>query len=308
MGWIQRLNEGLTRTRSAVRGSLDKLLGRTADPALLEELETALVLSDLGAPVVKRTMDQLKQGLLGTNASQLLTVQTVLKETLLQALIPATGPNLEDLIARGTKPFVILAVGVNGVGKTTTLAKIAQRLANGGLKPLLVAGDTFRAAAIDQLKVWSDRIGAELVCHRHGADPAAVAFDGLMAAKARNADVVLIDTAGRLHTKSNLMDELRKISRVLKQGMPEAPQEVLLVIDATVGQNALVQARQFNQAVGVTGIVLTKLDGTARGGIVVAIADELKLPVRLIGVGESAEDLQDFRPEPFVDALIGLPV
>lgn len=308
MGWIQRLNEGLTRTRSAVRGSIDKLLGRTADPALLEELENALVLSDLGAPVVKRIMDQLKQGLLGTDASQSLTVQTVLKQTLLQALIPATGPTLEDLIAKGSKPFVILAVGVNGVGKTTTLAKIAQRLVHGGFRPLLVAGDTFRAAAIDQLKIWAERIGAEFVCHRHGADPAAVAFDGLLAAKARKADVVLIDTAGRLHTKSNLMDELRKISRVLKQGMPEAPQEVLLVIDATVGQNALAQARQFHQAVGVTGLVLTKLDGTARGGIVVAIADELKLPVRLIGVGESAEDLQDFRPEPFVDALIGTPV
>ncbi|SLM46893.1 Signal recognition particle receptor FtsY [Nitrospira japonica] len=307
MGWIQRLNKGLTRTRSAVRGSLDKLLRRSADPALLEELETALILSDLGSPVVTRTMDHLRQGLLGTNASQSHTVQTVLKQTLLQALAPATGPTLDDLITRGSKPFVILAVGVNGVGKTTTLAKIAQRLVNGGLKPVLVAADTFRAAAIDQLKVWSDRIGAEFVSHRHGADPAAVAFDGLMAAKARNADVVLIDTAGRLHTKSNLMDELRKISRVLKQGMPEAPQEVLLVIDATVGQNALVQARQFNQAVGITGLVLTKLDGTARGGIVVAIADELKLPVRLIGVGESAEDLQDFHPEPFVDALIGTP-
>jgi fused signal recognition particle receptor len=211
------------------------------------------------------------------------------------------------LIDQGAKPFVILAVGVNGVGKTTTIAKVAQRLAQGGRQPLLVAGDTFRAAAIDQLQVWADRIGANVIRQRHGADPAAVAFDGIAAAKARAADVVLIDTAGRLHTKSNLMDELRKMKRVIGQELPGAPHEVLLVLDATVGQNALVQARQFHEAVGVTGIVLTKLDGTARGGIVVAIAEELNLPVRLIGVGEGIEDLQDFNPEAFVAALFGQP-
>jgi fused signal recognition particle receptor len=171
---------------------------------------------------------------------------------------------------------------------------------------LLVAADTFRAAAIDQLQVWADRIGVGLIRHRHGSDPAAVAFDGLAAAKARKIDVLLIDTAGRLHTKSNLMDELRKIKRVLEQALPGAPHEVLLVLDASVGQNSLSQARQFHQAVGVTGLVLTKLDGTARGGIVLAIADELKIPVRLIGVGEAVEDLQDFQSEAFVDALLGL--
>jgi fused signal recognition particle receptor len=211
------------------------------------------------------------------------------------------------LIDQAPKPFVILAVGVNGVGKTTTIAKVAQRLAQSGRQPLLVAGDTFRAAAIDQLQVWADRIGAKVIRQRHGADPAAVAFDGIAAAKARAADVVLIDTAGRLHTKSNLMDELRKMKRVIGQELPGAPHEVLLVLDATVGQNALVQARQFHEAVGVTGIVLTKLDGTARGGIVVAIAEELNLPVRLIGVGEGIEDLQDFNPEAFVAALFGQP-
>lgn len=307
MGLFQRLSEGLTKTRSIVRGSLDRLLGRAADPALLEEFEEALISSDLGVHVAERVMKRLKESLKGTDASQAVRVQGALQQTLLDVLTPADGPSLEQLIANGPKPFVILAVGVNGVGKTTTIAKIAQRLAQGGRVPLLVAADTFRAAAIDQLQVWADRIGVELIRHRHGADPAAVAFDGLAAAKARGADVVLIDTAGRLHTKLNLMDELRKIKRVIGQELPGAPHEVLLVLDATLGQNALAQARQFHQAVGVTGLALTKLDGTARGGIVVAIADELKLPVRLIGVGETVEDLQDFQPRAFVDALLGMP-
>jgi fused signal recognition particle receptor len=306
MGWLQRLTEGLTKTRSAVRGSLDRLLGRAADPALLEDFESALISSDLGMPVTERVMKRLKQSLEGTDASQAVRVQGALQQTLLDVLAPASGPSLEQLIAKGPTPFVILAVGVNGVGKTTTIAKIAQRLVQRGRVPLLVAADTFRAAAIDQLQVWADRIGVGLIRHRHGADPAAVAYDGLAAAKARKVDVVLIDTAGRLHTKSNLMDELRKITRVIAQELPGAPHEVLLVLDATLGQNALAQARQFHQAVGVTGLALTKLDGTARGGIVVAIADELKRPVRLIGVGEAAEDLQDFQPAAFVDALLGL--
>ncbi len=305
MGWLQRLSEGLTKTRDVVRGSLDRLLGRAADPALLEEFEEALLASDLGARVVERVMGRLKKQLQGTDASQAGLVQRTLRDTLLDVLTPVQGLSLEALLAKGPKPFVILAVGVNGVGKTTTIAKIAQRLVQAGKVPLLVAADTFRAAAIDQLQVWADRVGVEVIRHRHGSDPAAVAFDGIAAAKARQVDVVLIDTAGRLHTKSNLMDELRKITRVIAQECPGAPHEVLLVLDATVGQNALAQARQFHQAVGVTGLVLTKLDGTARGGIVVAIAEELKLPVRLIGVGESVEDLQDFQSEAFVDALIG---
>jgi len=307
MGWFQRLNEGLTKTRSVVRGSLDRLLGRAADPALLDEFEAALISSDLGVSVTERVMDRLKQSIQGTDGSQAVLVQKALQQTLLDVLTPASGPPLEQVIANGPKPFVILAIGVNGVGKTTTIAKIAQRLVQGGRVPLLVAADTFRAAAIDQLQVWADRVGVELIRHRHGADPAAVAYDGLAAAKARQVDVVLIDTAGRLHTKSNLMEELRKINRVIGQELPGAPHEVLLVLDATLGQNALAQARQFNQAVGVTGLALTKLDGTARGGIVVAIADELKLPVRLIGVGEAVDDLQDFQPQAFVEALLGMP-
>ena len=308
MGWLQRLNEGLSKTRSAVTGSLDRLLGRTADPALLEEFEVALIASDLGAPVAERIIDRLKQSLQGTDASKAAHVQKTLQNTLLEVLKPASGPPFEQLLEKGPKPFVVLVVGVNGVGKTTSIAKLAQRLVQGGKVPLLVAADTFRAAAIDQLQVWADRVGLGLIRHRHGADPAAVAYDGLTAAKARQADVVLIDTAGRLHTKSNLMDELRKVARVIGQEVPGAPHEVLLVLDATLGQNALAQARQFHQAVGVTGLALTKLDGTARGGIVVAIADELKLPVRLIGVGEAVEDLQDFQPQAFVDALLGLSV
>jgi fused signal recognition particle receptor len=305
MGWLQRLSDGLTKTRDVVRGSLDRLLGRVADPALLEEFEATLIASDLGTRVVDRVIERLKKQLQGTDASQPSRVHTELRDTLLDVLTPVQGLSLESLFAKGPKPFVILAVGVNGVGKTTTVAKIAQRLVQAGKVPLLVACDTFRAAAIDQLQVWADRVGVDVIRHRHGADPAAVAFDGIAAAKARQVDVVLIDTAGRLHTKSNLMDELRKITRVIAQECPGAPHEVLLVLDATVGQNALSQARQFHQAVGVTGLVLTKLDGTARGGIVVAIAEELKLPVRLIGVGESVEDLQDFQSDAFVDALLG---
>lgn len=308
MGWLQRLHEGLSKTRSVVRGSLDRLLGRAVDPALLEEFEAALIASDLGAPVAERIINRLKQSLQGTDASQAAHVQETLQHTLLDVLSPASGLSFEQLMAKGPKPFVVLVVGVNGVGKTTTIAKLAQRLVQGGRVPLLVAADTFRAAAIDQLQVWADRVGVGLIRHRHGADPAAVAYDGLAAAKARQIDVVLIDTAGRLHTKSNLMEELRKVTRVIGQELPGAPHEVLLVLDATLGQNALAQARQFHQAVGVTGLALTKLDGTARGGIVVAIADELKLPVRLIGVGEAVDDLQDFQPRAFVNALLGLSI
>jgi fused signal recognition particle receptor len=307
MGWMQRLSEGLTKTRSAVRGSLDRLLGRAVDQAVLEEFEAALITSDLGVPVTDRVITRLKEALKGTDASQVAHVQNTLRQTLLDVLAPASGPSVEDLIAHGPKPFVMLVVGVNGVGKTTSMAKLAQRLVQKKRLPLLVAADTFRAAAIDQLQVWADRIGVEVIRHRQGGDPAAVAYDGIVAAKARQVEVVMIDTAGRLHTKSNLMEELRKVTRVIGQALPGAPHEVLLVLDATVGQNALAQARQFREMVGVTGLALTKLDGTAKGGIVVAIADELKLPVRLIGVGEDVDDLQDFQPRAFVDALLGLP-
>lgn len=306
MSWLKRLSEGLAKTRDAVRGSLDRLIGRGPDPAALDELEAALITADLGVHTVQRLMERVQTELRrrdfdASDPSRRLLL--ALKDTILAQLRGCEGPPVERLIEQGSKPYVILAVGVNGVGKTTTVAKLAQRLRQGGKAPLLVAADTFRAAAIEQLEVWAKRVGVDVVRHHQGADPSAVVFDGLSAAKARGADVVLIDTAGRLHTKANLMDELKKMKRVLARELPGAPHEVLLVVDATVGQNALSQARLFNDAVGVTGIVLTKLDGTARGGIVVAIAEELKIPVRLIGVGEAAEDLQDFHAQEFVDAL-----
>lgn len=305
MGWFQRLTEGLGKTRHVVQQSLDRFLGRTPDEELLEELEAALLAADLGARAVDRLMQQVREETRGADAQTWEGLQNVLSRSLYSILKTASGPAIDQLVNEGPKPFVILVVGVNGVGKTTTIAKIAQRMTQAGRRLLLVAGDTFRAAAIEQLQVWGDRVGVEVIRQRHGADPAAVAFDGIAAARSRMVDVVLVDTAGRLHTKSNLMDELRKVKRVIAQELPGAPHEVLLVLDATVGQNALAQARQFHEAVGVTGIALTKLDGTARGGIVVAIAEELKLPLRLIGVGEEADDLQDFNAEAFVAALFG---
>ena len=300
MSWLQRLSDGLTKTRNKVRQSVDRLIGRGPSPEMLDDLEASLIAADLGIRTVDRFMERLRESR-GNGTPE--GVLDVLKSTILDVLQRCEAEPLERLIERGARPFVILAVGVNGVGKTTTLAKLAQRLAQQGKKSLLVAGDTFRAAAIEQLETWGDRIGIDVIRHRHGADPAAVVFDGLAAAKARGVDVVLIDTAGRLHTKSNLMDELRKITRVLAREVPGAPHEVLLTLDATVGQNALSQAKQFHETVGVTGIALTKLDGTARGGIIVAIAEELKIPVRLVGVGEGADDLQDFHAKEFVDAL-----
>ena len=305
MGWFQRLSDGLGKTRTVVQQSVDRLLGRVPDAALLEELEAALLSADLGARVVERLMEQVTQEARGTQAQTVEGLRSVLSRTLYNVLAPTSGVTFGSMVEGGPKPFVILVVGVNGVGKTTTIAKIAQRMVQAQRRTLLVAGDTFRAAAIEQLQVWGDRIGAEVIRQRHGADPAAVSFDGIVAAKARAMDVVLIDTAGRLHTKSNLMDELKKVKRVIARELPDAPHEVLLVLDATAGQNALAQARQFHEAAGVTGLAVTKLDGTARGGIVVAIAEELRLPIRLIGVGEGAEDLQDFNPEAFVAALFG---
>ena len=300
MGWLQRLSEGLTKTRDKVRQSVDRLVGRGPSPEVLDDLEASLISADLGIRTVDRFMARVRQSR-GNGTPE--GVLDILKSTILETLRTCEAEPLERIVDRTARPFVILAVGVNGVGKTTTLAKLAQRLTQQGRKTLLVAGDTFRAAAIEQLEMWGARIGVDVIRHRHGADPAAVVFDGLAAAKARGVEVVLIDTAGRLHTKSNLMDELRKVTRVLAREVPGAPHEVLLALDATVGQNALSQAKQFQEAVGVTGIALTKLDGTARGGIVVAIAEELKIPVRLIGVGEGAEDLQDFHAKEFVDAL-----
>jgi fused signal recognition particle receptor len=301
------LNDGLGKTRNALRQSLDRFLSRATDPSLLDEFEEALLHADLGVRVVDRLMKQVREQAHAAEGETQEGVRNLLSRTLYNLLKDVAGSPIELVINQGPRPFVCLVVGVNGAGKTTTIAKLAQRLKSAGRRTLLVAGDTFRAAAIEQLQVWADRIGVDMIRHRHGADPAAVAFDGIAASKARAVDVVLIDTAGRLHTKSNLMDELRKMKRVIGQELPGAPHEVLLVLDATIGQNALAQARQFHQAVGVTGLVLTKLDGTARGGIVVAIAEELKIPVRLVGVGEGVDDLQDFNAEAFVAALFGQP-
>jgi fused signal recognition particle receptor len=305
MSWIDRLHDGLAKTRAALSGSLDRLFSQGPDQAVLEELEATLLAADLGARAVGRLLDRLREEARSGSRPERGRVIEALKGVLLETLDVRPHEPIEQLIDKGPKPFVVLAVGINGVGKTTTVAKLAQRLKQAGATPLLVAADTFRAAASEQLELWGSRIGVDVVRHKQGADPSAVVFDGLAAAKARGVGAVLIDTAGRLHTKANLMEELKKVKRVLARELPGAPHEVLLVLDGTVGQNALAQAKRFHEAVGVTGIALTKLDGTARGGVVVAIAEELKIPVRLIGVGESAADLQDFDARSFVDALLG---
>ncbi|RMH06875.1 MAG: signal recognition particle-docking protein FtsY [Nitrospirae bacterium] len=301
MAWFDRLKQGLHKTRQSVQESLRRLMGGAPDAQTLEELEAALLGADVGVAVTQRLLHHVKtQGTRGGDSLALL------KEALGEILIPAQSAPLEHLIAQGPQPFVILTVGVNGVGKTTTIAKLASRFKKQGLSPLLVAADTFRAAAIEQLEVWGKHIGVDVIKHRQGADPSAVAFDGVTAAKARKSGVVLIDTAGRLHTKHNLMDELKKMKRVIARELPEAPHEVLLILDGTIGQNALVQARQFHEAIGVTGLAITKLDGTAKGGILVAIASTLAIPVRLVGVGEQEDDLQDFQAQAFVDALLAV--
>ena len=297
MGWIERLKEGLNKTRKGVHRSLLQLVGQGHDPAVLEEVEASLLGADVGVRAVDRLMERLRDEVGGDS------IQT-LKDTLVEILAPAQSDSIETVIRSGPKPFVILAVGVNGVGKTTSMAKLASRLKRQGLTPLLVAADTFRAAAIEQLEIWGNRIGVDVIKHRQGADPSAVVFDGLAAAKARGVDVVLIDTAGRLHTKVNLMDELKKMKRIIGREMPGAPHEVLLTLDGIIGQNALAQVKQFHEAIGVTGLALTKLDGTSKGGVVVAIAEEFAIPVRLIGVGEQEEDLQDFHAREFADALL----
>ena len=300
MGWIDRLKEGLGKTRKGVQRSLMQMLGSGLDAEVLEEVEASL----LGADVGVRTTDRLIERLRATAGGDPQEAIHELQRAMADILASVESKPFDELIRMGPNPFVILAVGVNGVGKTTSMAKLAGRLRKQGLTPLLVAADTFRAAAIEQLEVWGKRIGADVIKHRQGADPSAVVFDGLVAAKARGVDVVLIDTAGRLHTKVNLMDELKKMKRVLDRECPGAPHEVLLTLDGTIGQNALAQARQFHEAIGVTGLALTKLDGTSKGGVVVAIAEELSIPIRLIGIGEQEEDLQDFHAQAFAEALL----
>ena len=301
MSWLKRLQDGLSKTRKAVQQSFKKMTGTSIDPEDLEEVEAALLQADMGVRTVSQFMETVKEQAGGFQGA---TPLQVLRTLLMDILKRAESDHLVDQIRKGPRPFILLMIGINGVGKTTTMAKLGHRFIREGLKPLFVAGDTFCAAAIEQMEIWGQRSGIEVIRHQQGSDPAAVVYDGIMAAKARKADVVLIDTAGRLHTKVNLMDELKKIKRIIHREMAGAPHEVLLVLDGTLGQNTIAQARQFHEALGVTGLALTKLDGTSRGGVVVAIVQELDLPIRLIGVGESAEDLQDFQAEAFVNALL----
>lgn len=273
---------------------------KVVDEALLKDLETQLILADVGADETKIIIDRLRDYITKHELATWDEILPIIKEQLLELLNPLSQPLI---INDKIKPYVIVIVGVNGSGKTTTIGKLAKELQKRGKKIMLAAADTFRAAAIEQLKIWGERNGVSVIAHHANADSAAVAYDALKAAEARGIDVLLIDTAGRLHTQSNLMDELKKIKRVLSKNDPSVPHEVLLVLDATIGQNALNQAREFNEAVGVTGLIMTKLDGTAKGGIVFAIAKELQLPFRFVGTGEGIDDLKPFHADEFIDAL-----
>ncbi|EGW55943.1 signal recognition particle-docking protein FtsY [Candidatus Endoriftia persephonae] len=301
-GLFSRLKERLSRTRSNLSDGLaNLLLGRKEiDDELLEELETLLLTADVGVDATSRIIDDLTGRVKRKELSDPEALSRILKQQLLAILESCAPPPPPPPPGR---PLVVLMVGINGAGKTTTIGKLTRRLKHEGQEVMLAAGDTFRAAAVEQLQSWGERNQVPVVAQHTGADSASVIFDALQAATARNIDVLIADTAGRLHTKTNLMDELAKIARVLKKIDPEAPHEVLLVVDAGTGQNAVNQALQFNQTVSLSGVVITKLDGTAKGGVIFAIADKLKLPIRFIGVGESVEDLREFNPQEFVDAL-----
>lgn len=300
MGLLGNIKKGLQKTRSMLQGRLGALFSRRRfDDDFYDELEEILIGADVGLQTSLELVEKLRENVQKGRISEPEQVVDLLKEMLLDILGKETVP----LAVSEEKPMVILMLGVNGVGKTTTIGKLAARYRKEGEKTLLVAGDTFRAAAIEQLEIWAKRSKSDLIKHQQNADPAAVIFDGIAAAKARGSDLVLCDTAGRLHNKANLMEELKKIYRVIGKALPGAPHEVLLVLDATTGQNALAQAKVFNEAANLTGIVLTKLDGTAKGGIVVAVARELQLPVKLVGVGESIDDLQPFDPQEYVEGL-----
>jgi fused signal recognition particle receptor len=304
-GFIARLRAKLNRGDSWLTYDLANLLpGGKIDDAVLDEIETRLIGADVGIETTEKVVGSLR----GQVARKELGNLESLLGALRRSMLGIVGPVSQPLAVDGSKqPFVILVVGVNGSGKTTTIGKLARRLTSEGHKVVLAAGDTFRAAAIEQLQIWGERNSVPVIAQGAGADPAAVIFDALQSAQARGADVLIADTAGRLHTQSNLMEELKKVKRVLGRLDPSAPHEVLLVLDAGQGQNALAQAQQFHQALGVTGLVLTKLDGTAKGGIVLAIADRLKIPLRFVGVGESAEDFGVFDAETFVDAVLTPP-
>jgi len=297
-GFLARLR---ARVNRGAAWALDLLPGRQIDAALLEELETRLLTADVGVAATETILAGLRQKVARAELADAKALESALADSLLEILAPVERPLVVD---RTRKPFVILVVGVNGAGKTTTIGKLARRLKAEGLSVMLAAGDTFRAAAVEQLAVWGERHGVPVISQAPGADPAAVVFDAFQAARARGADVLIADTAGRLHTQSHLMDELAKIARVMKRQDPAAPHEVLLVLDAGLGQNAVRQAEQFSEAIGVTGIAVTKLDGTAKGGVVIAIARRFGLPIRFVGVGEQAEDFGIFDARTYVEGLL----
>ena len=301
MGFFDKIKAGMAMTRDALSNTLGSVFSGFSeiDDDFYDELEESLILADLGVDTSVKAVAALRKAVKEQHLKTTEEAKTALKDILVDMLnVGDTELNLS------TKPSVILVIGVNGVGKTTTIGKIAKQLVDQGKNVLLVAGDTFRAAAADQLEIWAGRSGASIVRQHEGADPASVVYDGIQAAKARDVDVILIDTAGRLHNKTNLMNELNKISRIVARELPEASKEVLLVLDGTTGQNGLIQARQFKEIAGVTAMALTKLDGTAKGGIVIAVADALQIPVKFVGVGEQADDLMPFVARDFVEALI----
>ena len=301
MGFFDKIKSGLTKTREALSNTLDAVFSGFTELVadFYDELEESLILADLGVETVTKVMKELRRQASRRGLSTTQEAKDCLKEILKDMLnVGSTELNLS------TSPAVILVIGVNGVGKTTTIGKLATQLGKQSKQVTLVAGDTFRAAAADQLEIWAERSGAAIVRQKEGADPASVVFDGIQSAKAKGSDVILIDTAGRLHNKTNLMNELNKISRIVERELPVAAREVLLVLDGTTGQNGLIQAKQFKEIAGVTAVAITKLDGTAKGGIVIAVADTLQIPVKFVGVGEQAEDLMPFVAEDFVEALI----
>lgn len=299
MGFFSKIKEGLKKTKDSVFGQVHELFKnmRKVDEELLEELEELLIMADVGYASSEKIISELRNELKEQKIQGGDEALEVLKEILVKAIGEDEGLHLH------TAPSVILVIGVNGVGKTTTIAKLSAQLKAEGKKVILAAADTFRAGAIDQLQVWADRVGVDLIKQGEGADPAAVVFDAVSAAKKRNADVLIVDTAGRLHNKKNLMDELSKINRILDRELPDASRENLLVIDATTGQNAVNQAKEFKNTAQITGLVLTKLDGTAKGGIVFSVKEELDIPVKFVGVGEKIDDLQPFEAKSFVEAL-----
>ncbi len=301
-GFFQRLRARLSAGASRLTQGLKEILpGRKIDAVILDELETRLILADVGVGATARILEELRRKVARSELGDVDALLRALQDAMVAILKPVERPLRIDPAIR---PYVILVIGINGAGKTTTIGKLAHRLMADGHKVMLASGDTFRAAAREQLETWAERNGVAVVAQQHGAEPAAVIFDGLQAARARNIDVLIADTAGRLHTQTHLMEELKKVKRVLARLDPGAPHEVLLVLDGTIGQNAVAQAEEFNRNLGVTGLVVTKLDGTAKGGVVIAIAEKLGIPIRFIGVGEQIDDFGVFRADDFVAALL----